>query len=87
MTKVGALWQRVSKAGASYINGIIDCDKLPSIEKCNVVVFKNDRKQKESSPDFIMYLSEPKGGAKKAGASQGDFFGGSEVPPDDDTPF
>jgi hypothetical protein len=93
MKKVGALWFRKSSKGVPYFSGILDGDDLPQGSKINVVVFKNDRASKDSSPTHIMYLSEPKGGGGsergKSAPSSDNFFGDNDAGPgvDDDVAF
>jgi hypothetical protein len=88
MKKVGALWGRTARGtGMKFITGIIDRNELPATEKVNVVVFQNTKKQKENSPDYLMFLSEP---AKPKEAPQGDMFGQDTEPgpmDDEDIPF
>lgn len=52
-TSIGGLWLKQSKAGKKYLSGTIDGIGA-------VVVFKNDRKDKETQPDYRIYKSEPR---------------------------
>lgn len=90
LIKCGALWSRMSKDKKTpYINGIIDGDKLPEGNKISVVIFNNKNKRQGNSPDYIVYLSEPKA-ARAPSAGQQDIFGGKGGGSDfddDDVPF
>jgi uncharacterized protein (DUF736 family) len=93
MTKIGSLWSRVSRDGnTKYINGILDGANIPPGDKIQVVIFQNTQKKSAKSPDFLVYLSEPRpvaGMERGQPAPQADLFsgGGSEFGPDDDVPF
>ncbi len=53
--KIGALWLRESKDGTKkYMSGIIE-DLSGDIQ---IVVFRNDKKEKENQPDYQILLSE-----------------------------
>lgn len=55
--KIMALWKRKSKKdGQEYLYGIID---LGAGGSSNVVIFPNNKKKGEKSPDFNGILSEP----------------------------
>lgn len=58
MLKLGALWLKESKQGKKFMTGIIENDSLPHIQKIPVVVFKNEKKQSDKSPDYLIFLSE-----------------------------
>lgn len=50
---IGALWQKVSKNGKTYLSGTINGQR--------VVVFKNERKQEgERTPDWRIYPETPR---------------------------
>ena len=50
---IGALWQKVSKQGKTYLSGTINGQR--------VVVFKNERKQDgERTPDWRIYPETPR---------------------------
>jgi uncharacterized protein (DUF736 family) len=58
--EIGALWKRKS-ATQSYLAGHIDVSKFDAIldsSKMNVVIFYNRSKQKDSHPDYRLYLSK-----------------------------
>jgi len=68
--RVGAGWKRkAKKSGKPYISFVLDRD-LGSDEK--ILAFPNGFKNKENSPDFILYLSdqESKTSAPKSTDSQ-----------------
>jgi len=50
--EIGALWKRES-ATQKYLTGKL---KVDGVEK-NVVIFSNKHKQKDTHPDFRVYLS------------------------------
>lgn len=53
MEKLGALWrQKKKKDNVEYLKG--NCKGVP------IIVFLNDDKHSEKSPDFYIYLSEKK---------------------------
>lgn len=56
MKKVGGLWFRESKDGKVYMSGKVLLDGLET----EIVVFSNERKEKETQPDKLIYLSEKK---------------------------
>lgn len=53
---IGALWQRKSQNGTTYLSGVLNNGVFG---ECPVVVFKALEKRGESSPDFIVYASTP----------------------------
>lgn len=53
MEKLGALWrQKKKKDGVEYLKG--NCKGV------EVIVFLNDQKRSNKSPDYYVYLSEKK---------------------------
>lgn len=62
--KIGALWARKTQDGKSYLSGVIQ-DIGGDIQ---IVVFRNDRKEKENQPDFSILLSEKKQERKVEGS-------------------
>jgi len=54
---IGALWQNLSKSGNKYLSGSIEIDGT----KHKIVVFANSYKEKETHPDYKIYLSQPQG--------------------------
>jgi uncharacterized protein (DUF736 family) len=66
-TDIGALWIRKSQKGTSYMTGQVELGNT----KVDVVVFRNTKKQPgEKTPDFRIYLSEPKPDAPVASAQE-----------------
>ena len=61
MIEVGAFWKRTSKNGKKYLAGTLKPDQLPDTfgdgEKVKVVMFPNGNKDKDTKPDFYLYLS------------------------------
>lgn len=58
---IGGLWGRKSKAGKAYWSGTFrrdDIAKIPAADKVVLMVFPNDRKEKESDPDFRLVAKE-----------------------------
>lgn len=72
--RIGSLWLRQSKEGKKYYSGVLQ-DLRGDI---NIVIFPNDRKEKESQPDFAILLSEPK--EQKASGPVNDMFIGAPTP-------
>lgn len=71
MVKIGALWSGKDKDGNSYLSGKMDSARL--------LVFKNNRKQNEKSPDWIVYVTRDE---------KRDDNGSVDGPPDhEDVPF
>ena len=54
--KIGALWSKKTGEGKEYFTGVIS-DLRGEIQ---IVIFKNDKKEKENQPDYDILLSEPK---------------------------
>ena len=50
--KLGALWLKRSAKGTAFMSG--------EIGGVRVVVFKNNRKEEEKHPDYIVYKSRPR---------------------------
>lgn len=79
MNKIGALWFRKSSKGTKYFSGVLN-DK-------QIVIFKVKEKKSEKSPDYEIFLSEPREKrAEEAAARVEDQFAGTPVT-DDDIPF
>lgn len=58
--EIGALWKRKS-ASQSYLSGHIDVSKADAFlgdSKLKFVVFSNRYKEKDSHPDYRVYLSK-----------------------------
>ena len=56
MKKIGALWIKESEKG-KFMTGNIEYSVFETIP---VVIFKNDRKEKDNQPDYNIFLSEKK---------------------------
>lgn len=76
MNKIGALWSKTSNKGMNYFSGIIN-DK-------QIVIFKVKEKKSEKSPDYEIFLSEPR---QTAAAVEQKFSGAPPSTEDDDIPF
>ena len=72
---IGALWLKESKSGNKFMGGVIEVNG----EKINIVVFKNNYKEKENHPDYKILKSQPKEEQKPAQAAEKVF--------QDDIPF
>lgn len=55
MNKIGCLWIKKSKDGKQYFSGMLS-DMRGDFP---VVAFRNEKKEKENQPDFLVYVSEP----------------------------
>lgn len=53
---IGALWEKTSKGGTKYFSGVFESGD----QKTNIVIFQNNRKEKDNQPDWQIFLSEPK---------------------------
>jgi uncharacterized protein (DUF736 family) len=51
---IGALWLRESKEGKKYFSGVLEALS----GDIQIAVFKNDKKEKETHPDYRIILSE-----------------------------
>ena len=54
MEKLGALWLRESKKGTKYMAGVVEIDG----QKTDVLIFKNNYKEEDKHPDYLIYLKE-----------------------------
>jgi len=52
---IGALWLKESKAGNKFMSGKIDINGV----SVRLVVFKNNYKDAENKPDYLIYESKP----------------------------
>lgn len=52
---IGALWEKFTKAGQSYFTGNVEVNGA----KIKIVVFKNNKKSKETQPDYNILISQP----------------------------
>ncbi len=67
---IGALWLKTSKDGELFYSGVLR-DMRGDIP---IVVFQNNRKEKENQPDYNIVLSEP----RKEDPSRGDTGDGAQ---------
>jgi uncharacterized protein (DUF736 family) len=74
--ELGALWLKDGKNG-KYMSGKLT---TPGGEDVQIVVFKNNYKQKDNQPDYRILKSEPKGASNAQEQAVKDVF-------EDDTPF
>jgi len=75
--KIGALWLNESKSGTKYMKGIIELGD--GHEPLKVVIFKNNYKERDAQPDYVMYESTPATGGEPR-TTRDDAF-------EDDVPF
>jgi uncharacterized protein (DUF736 family) len=52
---IGALWNKQSAKGFSYMSGLIEIDG----KKISIVLFKTREKKSDKSPDWNILLSKP----------------------------
>jgi uncharacterized protein (DUF736 family) len=72
---IGALWQKVSKNGKTYLSGTVNGQR--------VVVFKNERKQEgERTPDWRIYPEAPRedGGSPVTQTRQASTMQAEDIP-------
>lgn len=62
--RIGGLWKNKTKDGKSYLSG--------NFGTCRILVFPNEKKEKESQPDFSIHLVENKPKENGGKASSGD---------------
>ena len=55
---IGALWIKESKKGKKFLSGVIELDG----KKSNIVIFRNENKSSDRSPDYSILLSLPREG-------------------------
>lgn len=53
--KIGALWRQTSKSNQEYLSGVIDGLKGRGVIR--IVVFTNNRKTKDTHPDYQIFRS------------------------------
>lgn len=54
---MGALWIKTSKNGNKFFSGVVEMDG----KKKKIVIFKNNRKEKDNQPDYQIFESQPMG--------------------------
>lgn len=62
MIRIGGLWQK-EKDDRTYLSGQLEIDG----KKINILIFPNDRKEKEAHPDFNVMAKEEGDLQKKPG--------------------
>ena len=55
--EIGALWKRTSRNNMTYLAGHVKVDELGHEKTVKVVIFSNQNKQKDSQPDYRVYIS------------------------------
>ena len=75
LVAIGALWKSKDKDGKTYLSGKMGDARL--------LVFENKFKEKDSQPDFRVYVTAP----RKREDEGTDQSGGWGDAPDDDVPF
>jgi hypothetical protein len=80
---IGALWAKDS-GGNKFLSGEIEIDG----KKTRIVIFKNNRKEKETHPDYNILLSDKQGGGSSSGSSsEPDTTKKKATEEEDDLPF
>ena len=64
----GALWKHESKAGETYLSGVVEIDG----KKVDIVVFKNKYKEEPKHPDYRIFPSTPQGEQQPVEAKEDD---------------
>lgn len=62
MVNIGGLWVNKSKNGEFYFSGYMNGAKL--------LIFKNQFKEKDSQPDYVMYVTKADKQAEKTSANE-----------------
>lgn len=62
MVSIGGLWLNKSKNGEYYFSGYFNNARL--------IIFKNQFKEKDSQPDYVMYITKPDKQAEKTDAAE-----------------
>jgi hypothetical protein len=83
MEKLGALWDRKSPKGNAFKGGKINKDIRAGTK---IIIFENGYKNKDSDPDYYIYLYEDRQGGGK-GRSGGDEAPKGRAGDDDSVPF
>ena len=55
---IGGLYNKVSGKGMDYLNGFINIEG----KKLKIVAFKNNLKNSDTTPDYSIFISEPREG-------------------------
>jgi|SRR5882724_2858762 len=67
-TEIGALWKKQGKA-QKFLSGNLDLTAIGINKQIPVVIFTNKFKQKDTHPDYRVFLSKPKPQAGAAAPS------------------
>lgn len=67
---VASFWAKTSNAGKQYMTGVV---KHPDGSETQVVMFENNNKKSEKSPDFLAFESEPREGQGNGGDKSGGY--------------
>ena len=70
MIPVTGLWLKKTRDGRPYFSGNLN-------RGCAVLIFKNDRKEKESDPDYRMYFAQAANDGDGGGRRNRDGGGGA----------
>ena len=66
--EIGALWKKAGKS-QKFLAGNIDLKPLGIDKQVPIVIFTNKFKQKDTHPDYRVYLSKPKPQAEAPAAT------------------
>ena len=83
-TELGALWKKQGQA-QKFLSGNLDLSAIGIDKQIPVVIFTNKFKQKDSHPDYRIFLSKPKpqaGAAEPAVAAAAEADGGGSTTDD-----
>lgn len=82
LVNIGGLWLNKSAAGEVYFSGYLNGARL--------LIFKNQFKEKENQPDYVMYVTKNEKQSEKVSADEFestlDVASEPTPPPDDDEP-
>jgi hypothetical protein len=84
MEKLGALWDKESSKGNVFKSGKINKDIRAGTK---IIIFENSYKDKDSDPDYYIYLSEDKQGRGKERSGGNDAPRGRVGDDDSEVPF
>lgn len=59
MIKIAAFWKKVDKKGKQFLSGKVDRQFSGGLgNESGLFLFKNQYKEKEGQPDWILYLAD-----------------------------